>query len=378
MEIELTDKQLEDQKIFKEFTDNEIAPYADRNDNEERTPPETIEKLANKGYLGFVIPEEHGGSGGDMITYGLLCEEIGRGSSSILSLLTVQGMTSLSILRWGDDHQIEKYLSGLAKGEMIGAFGLTEPNIGSDANNVETVAELRNGKYILNGRKKWISFGQIADIFLILAQCNGKPTTFIVEKNTPGFSVHPLSGLMGFRSAMIAELHLNECAIPEENLLGKIGFGFSYVVNYALDFGRYNVGWGCVGLIRAALEASLLYTQSRKQFGALLRKHQLIQQMITDMITDLTAARMLSYQAGYLKDSGDPRTIMETSIAKYFASRAAVKASGNALQIHGANGTSSEYPVQRYFRDAKIMEIIEGSTQMQQMIISRYGYQHFI
>jgi glutaryl-CoA dehydrogenase (non-decarboxylating) len=180
---------------------------------------------------------------------------------------------------------------------------------------------------------------------------------------------------LGVRASMLAELHMEDCRVPKENLLGRVGFGFSHVASSALDYGRYSVAWGCVGIAQACLEACLRYTDERQQFGAYLKDHQLIQQMITDMITNVKAARLLCYQAGFLKEAGDPRAVMETSIAKYFASKAAVQASSAAVQIHGANGCSSAYPVQRYLRDAKIMEIIEGSTQIQQITIARYAEQ---
>jgi len=378
MKIELTPQHVQGQESFRAFLDKEIAPYVDQYDREECVPPETIKKLADVGYLGAIIPKEYGGQGIDAITFGLLCEEIGRCSAALLSLLTVHSMVSHTILRWGTPSQKTNWLPKLATGETLGAFGLTEPNVGSDAKSVESTAVLSNHSYILTGEKKWISFGQVANLFLIFAQSDGKPSAFLVERNRPGFSVEPITGLLGFRAAMLATLRLKDCQIPENNLVGKVGFGFSHVAGTALDQGRYCVGWGCVGLAQACLEACLTYTSERKQFGAYLKGHQLIQQMIAEMITNIKAARLLCYHASYLKEKGDPSLIMETSIAKYFASRMVSKVADDALQIHGANGCSSEYPVQRYLRDAKIMEIIEGSTQMQQIIIAKYGYQQFV
>lgn len=377
MEIELTPQQVQEQERFRAFVDKEIVPYAEQYDQQESMPPETIQKLADAGYLGAIIPKEQGGTEMDAITFGLLCQEIGRGSASLLSWLTVHGMVCQAILKWGSSEQKAHWLPKLATGEALGAFGLTEPNIGSDAKNVETTAVLSDNSYILTGEKKWISFGQVANLFLIIAQCDGKPSAFLVERSSPGFSTEPITGLLGFRSAMLAKVHLNECQIPEDNLVGRVGFGFSHVAGAALDHGRYCVGWGCVGLAGACLEACLSYTSERKQFGAFLKGHQLIQQLIAEMITNIKAARLLCYHAGYLKDKGDPSLIMETSIAKYFASRMVSKVADDAVQIHGANGCSSDYPVQRYLRDAKIMEIIEGSTQMQQIIIAKSGYHSF-
>ena len=378
MKIELTTLQKNEQSTFRSFVDEEIVPYANQCDREEYTPSQLIEKLANRGYLGAVLPKDRGGSGMDMITYGLLNEEIGRGCSSLRSLLTVHSMVSYALLKWGSKFQKECWIPKLASGEVIAAFALSEPNVGSDAKSAETTAILSGDSYILNGQKKWITYGQIADVFLVFAQYEGKPSAFLVEKNSPGLSIKPISGMLGVRASMLAELHLNDCKIPQENLVCRQGFGFSHVASSALDYGRYSVAWGCIGIAQACLEACIQYTSQRKQFGVYLREHQLIQQMLTEMVANVKAARLLCYQAGYLKDIGEPKSIMETSIAKYFASTMATKVASDAVQIHGGNGCSSEYPVQRYFRDAKIMEIIEGSTQIQQITIAEYGYQEYM
>ncbi len=376
--MELTKEQEQAREAFKVFVNEHVAPHADAFDREQRIPEELIMLIAQTGYFGLIVPEQYGGKAGDMITYGLLCEEMGRGSASLLSLITVHGMVAQAILRWGSSAVKERWLRKLAAGEVIGAFALTEPNVGSDAKSVETIAVKKDGEFVLNGTKRWTSFGQRADLFLIIAQCEGKPTAFLLKKDTPGLSLEPIKDTFGFRAAMMAELTMNNCHITEDNLVGRIGFGVTHVATHALDYGRYTVGWGCVGLGRACLEASLSYTAQRVQFGTYLRKHQLIQHMITDMIVSVTAARLLCLNAGYLKDAGDPRTGMETSIAKYFASTMVVKAALDTVQIHGANGISNDYPVQRYLRDAKVMEIIEGSSQMQQIIIARYGYQEYL
>ena len=375
MRIELTQKQREAREAFRTFAELEIAPHADEYDRAEQIPADLIETLSLKGYLGAVLPERSGGLGLDMITAGLLNEEVGRACSSVRSLLTVHGMVSLALQRWGSQEQKETWLPQLASGAKIAAFGLTETNVGSDAKSVETTATPAGNSSVLSGQKKWITFGQIADVFLIFAQSEGKPSAFLVERNTPGLVINPIHGMLGVRASMLAELRLEECCISQENLAGRVGFGFSHLAATALDYGRYSVAWGCVGIGQACLEACLRYTNTRQQFGAYLREHQLIQQMLSEMITNVKAARLLCYQAGYLKDAGDVRAITETSIAKYFASRMAFKAANDAVQIHGANGCSSEYPVQRYLRDAKVMEIIEGSTQMQQINIAKYACQ---
>ncbi len=376
MKIELTKEQLEDQAAFQVFVDEEIVPYAAKNDLEERIPPEVIKKLADRGYLGSMIPKEYGGMDMDMITIGLLNEEVGRGCSSVRGLLTVHGMVALAILRWGTKEQREYWLPQMASGEIIGAFGLTEPNVGSDAKSIETAAVYEAGSYILNGRKKWTTMGQIADIYLIFAKCEDKPTAFIVEKGSSGFSASPITGLIGSRASMIAELFMEDCRIPEKNLVGRIGTGLSHVALFSLDYGRYTIAWGCVGLGQACLDESLKYSRKRKQFGGPLRQNQLIQKMITEMVVNIKAARLMCLNAGYLKEIGDPDSIMETWNAKYFASTVINKIASDAVQIHGANGCCREYPVERYYRDARVNEIIEGTTQMHEVLIATNAFRN--
>ncbi len=372
-------QQCSEQAAFREFVAKNISPFADKWDEEEIFPQDVITKLAQNGFLGAIIPKEYGGLEMDAITFGLLCEEFGKGSISLISLLTVHSMVCQTIIKWGTEEQKKYWLPKLATGEKLAAFAISEPNVGSDPKNIETTVKIgNNGEFILTGKKKWISCGQIADLYLVLAKYEDKPTTFLLPRSSPNLNVTPIKGLYGFRSAMLAELSFDNCSVFEKDIVGRIGFGFSHVANTALDHGRYCVGWGCVGLGQACLEASLSYTAKRKQFGVYLRKHQLIQQMIADMVTEVKAARALCLQAGYLKNQNEPDLIMETSIAKYFASKMAVKAANSAVQIHGANGCSSDYPVQRYLRDAKITEIIEGSSQIQQIIISQYAWHQFL
>jgi hypothetical protein len=251
---------------------------------------------------------------------------------------------------------------------------MSEPNVGSDARQVETSAVRDGDSFILNGEKKWISFGQVADLFLIFAQCEGRPCAFLVPRAADGLSTRDINGLLGVRASMLAELRLTGCRMPQESLVGGVGFGFSHVAATALDYGRYSVAWGCVGIAQACLDACLGHAGERKQFGRLLKDHQLVRRMLSDIMTEVRAARLLCLHAGQLKEAGDPAAITETLIAKYFASRTAMRAAGHAVQIHGARGCSAESPVARYFRDAKVMEIIEGSNEIQQLTIAEYGY----
>jgi len=377
MKIELTAKQREDQAAFRAFVNEEVAPHASRYDQEQHIPSELIAKLARQGYLGATLPEEYGGPGLDLITYGLLNEELGRGCASVRGLVMLQNMIAQTILKWGSQHQKELWLGKLAAGNVIAALALTEPDVGSDARNIETTAIPAGDSYIINGHKKWITLGQIADLFLVFGQCEGKPCAFLLDKNTPGFSIKPIFDMLGMRASMLAELSMKECRIPAANLVGGVGFGIMPVALSALDVGRYSIAWGCVGIAQACLEACIQYTGERKQFGVLLKEQQLILQMITNMMVNVQAARLLCYQAGYSKASGDPSSFMDMMVAKYFASTMAVQVANDAVQIHGANGCSSAYAVQRHLRDAKIMEIIEGTTQIHQIKIAEYGYQAY-
>lgn len=373
----LTKEHIANRERFRVWVDRHVVPYADTYDEQQSTPSDMIMKLSEDQLLGALVQNSHGGTGMDVLSWGLLCEEIGRGSASLLSLLTVHSMMIQTLAKWGTDHQKKTWLPRLASGNKIGAFALTEPLIGSDARNMQSHAIANeDGTFTLHAQKKWISFGQSADVFLLFAKVGDQPAAFLVERGSPGFTIEPISGMMGFRSANLANLKLDGVVLQPESVVGRPGFGFSHIAATALDQGRYSIAWGCVGLAQAALEASMNYAGSRIQFGRPIIEHQLIQQMITDMIVHTKAARLLCLDAAALKLSGEPSLIMETSAAKYYASKVSVENTSHAVQIHGALGVSGENSVQRYFRDAKIMEIIEGSTQMQQIIIAKAGFQN--
>ena len=363
----------EKQEQFKAFVNEYIEPTAHRTDSEQYLSEKVIQDIIINGFWGTEISSDFGGANFDMMTYGLFSEEVGRGCSNVRNLLGVQGMVSVALSKWGTKEQKEKWLPKMAKGEVLSAFALTEPKVGSDAASITTEAKQKDDAYIINGKKKWISFAQSANLFLLFAQFEGQVGAFLIESETPGLEVKPIKDLLGFRGSGLGEITLENCEIPKENLVGKIGFGITYVATYGLVHGRYSTACGCVGLAQACLDASLKYSSTRTQFGKPIAKHQLIQQMLADMMTEISAARALCYRAGSLHDIGDLNTVLETSMAKYFASTVASKAANNAVQIHGANGVSSDYPVQRYLRDVKIMEIVEGSSQIQQQLIAKYG-----
>ncbi len=370
MKLELTQAQRALQARARQFVDARVAPRAAAFDRDQALPPELAAELGAQGFLGGLVPAEHGGQPEDLVAFGLLNEELGRGCSSVRSLLTVHSMVCATLARWGTPAQRQQWLPRLAKGAALGAFALTEPAAGSDAASISTSAVPRGGGYALTGVKKWITVGQIADVFLLFAQLEGRACAFLVPRTAPGLSIRPIRDVLGTRGSMLAELVLEGCEVEAGALVGAPGFGISAIATSALDIGRYSVAWGCVGISQACLEACRTYVNERVQFGKPLHEHQLVRELFTDMVTSTHAARLLCLRAGQLKDKGDPDTVAETFMAKYFASRAAMKSATDAVQLHGALGTSAELPVARYFRDAKVMEIIEGSTQIQQVAIA--------
>jgi glutaryl-CoA dehydrogenase (non-decarboxylating) len=372
MSVELTTEQREARARFRRFVEADVAPAAARSDADERIPDSLVRRLAAQGYLAATVPTEHGGSGMDAVTFGLLNEELGRACSSTRTLLTVHSMVCRALARWGRLDQRLHWLPRLAAGDMVAAFCLTEPGAGSDASAVETTAERIGDRYRLAGHKRWISFGQIASLFLVFARCEGRPVALLVERGTPGLTVTPIRGVLGTRASMLAEIDLDGCEVAAENLVGGVGFGIDAVAAAALDLGRYSVAWGCVGIAQACLDACLTYAGERATFGSLIRDHQLVQRMITDIAVGTRAARLLCLAAGARRERQDPQAVVDTMVAKYFAAGAAVRAATDAVQIHGANGCHADSPIQRLFRDAKIMEIIEGSTQLSQVAIATY------
>ncbi len=374
MRVELAAAEKAARQRFRDFVDDRIAPHADLWDRQERVPATIVDELRSRGYLGAPLPREAGGGGMDAVTYGLLTEELGRGCSSVRSLLTVHDMAAITLARWGSPRLKAEVLPLLARGERLGALAVSEPGVGCDAASVETEARFEGGEVVLEGRKKWTTFGQIADVFVVLARSEKGLAAFLVPADAPGFSRRPIHGMTGTRASLLAEPELDDCRLSADHLLGRPGFGLSHVVGgTALDHGRYSVAWGSVGIAQACLDACLDYTAGRRQGGKPIRDHQLVRRKLTEMIAETRAARLLCYRAGHLRRSRDPGAVPETWIAKYFASRAAVRAANSAVQLHGAHGLNDASPVGRYLRDAKVMEVIEGSTQIQQIVIPDFG-----
>lgn len=357
------------QKYISKFLEVNVMPYVNKFEKQGGFDRVLIREIGKEGFLGANIPKEYGGSNLNMIQIGILNEQFAKASSSVRSILTVQGMLELAILRWGTKIQRNAWLPKLASGELVGSFALAEQEAGSDAGNVQMEAVKSDNHYILNGKKIWITMGQIADLYLVFANCNGKSTAFLVEKS-PSVLVEPVDGLLGVRASMIANLTFHNCVVPKENVLGIEGAGLEYIASSCLDYGRYTVAWSCLGISQACVDLCIDYVKERKQFGVALREQQLIQQMITQMVINTKAVRLYCNNIAKLREEGDPDSIIETWSAKYLASKVANDVVSKAVQIFGANGCFDKYPIERYFRDAKINEIIEGTSQLHEIIIA--------
>jgi alkylation response protein AidB-like acyl-CoA dehydrogenase len=375
MDFEFNDEQTMFRNMAREFSEREIIPSAAEDDRNERYRPDITQKLAALGLLGAPVPQEYGGLGADFISYCLICEEIARGSASVFTTMAVQiSLFQFPLLNWASEEQKKKFLPLTTKGELLGCFGLTEPNVGSDASSMETSATSKDGKWILNGNKMWISNGGLAHWALVFAQTDKSKrhrgtAAFLVERGTKGFSSKEIHGKMGLKASNTAELIFHDCEVPAENMVGQIGDGFKIAMS-ALDSGRLSTGAAAVGVAQACIDAAVKYAQERTQFGKPIASFQLIQEMVADMVVETEAARSIVYRAADLKNKGLP-FIREASIAKYFAADMAVRAAQKAIKIHGGYGYSNEYPVERYYRDATGVSLYEGTAEIQKLIIGR-------
>jgi butyryl-CoA dehydrogenase len=372
IDFELTDEQRLIRETARDFADGELVPRARENDRNEHFDTELVQKIADMGFLGAIVPEEYGGRAVDYRTYALIVEEIGRGCSAMRTVVSV--VTSLvcsSIVRWGSEEQKQEWLPHLCSGEAIGCFGLTEPDTGSDAANLKTRAKEVDGKWRISGGKMWISLGNYSKLALIFAQTDPEKkhkglACFLVPTDQPGFTTQEIHHKLGLKGSDTAELALDDV---EGDLMGEVGEGFKIAMS-ALDSGRYSVAAGCVGICQGSLDASISYSKERTQFERPIGSFQLVQEMIADMVVQTEAARSLVWRAGWLKDQGKPSTT-ETSIAKLYATEAAVKCADLGIQVHGGSGYVDDYPVERYLRDARVTTLYEGTSQIQKLIIGR-------
>lgn len=374
MKLELNDQQKMIKKMVQEFAEKNIAPVAAELDQKEEYPTKILKEMAKLGLLGIIIPTEYGGAGLDTISYAIVVEEISKKCSSTGVITSVHNsLVSHPIMKYGTEEQKKKYLPILAKGEEIGAFAATEPNAGSDLGAMQTTAILKGNKYIINGDKTFITSGSEAGIIIVFAVTDKEAgpkgiSAFIVENTFKGYKVGSIFEKLGINASKTSELIFKDMEVPKENLLGKEGEGFKIALS-TLDGGRIGIAAQAVGIAQEALNESIEYAKQRQQFGRPLAKFQAIQWMIADMATRIEASRYLVYNAAYVKDKGE-RFSKEAAMAKLYASETAMDAVIKAVQVHGGYGYTKEYAVERLFRDAKITEIYEGTSEVQRLVIS--------
>jgi alkylation response protein AidB-like acyl-CoA dehydrogenase len=381
--LELNEEQAAVRELAADFVNREIIPHATAWDRAEQVDRGIVKKLGALGFLGLTIPEEYGGSGGDYLSYVLVTEELGRGDSSVRGLMSVSlGLVTKSINAYGTEEQKRQWLPRLCAGEALGCFALTEPGTGSDAGNLSTRAardgDSDGGHWVLNGAKMFITNGTWAEVALVFARTGGDDpeqaghrgvSAFLVPTDTPGLTRTTIHGKLGLRGQPTAELAFEDVRVPHSAMLGEEGKGFQ-VAMAALAKGRMSVAAGCVGLIQASLDAAVAYSTQREQFGKPIAAHQLVQEMLADIKVELDAARLLTWRVADLIERGLPFRA-EGSIAKLYASEAAVKAANTALQVFGGYGFVDEYPVGKYVRDARVMTLYEGTSQIQKLLIGR-------
>ncbi|MFD9060082.1 acyl-CoA dehydrogenase family protein [Kitasatospora purpeofusca] len=375
MDLELSEEQAAVRELAASFTDREIAPHAAAWDRAESVDRAIVGRLGKLGFLGLTLPEEYGGSGGDHLAYCLVLEELGRGDSAVRGIVSVSlGLVAKSVNAFGTEEQKRHWLPRLTSGEALGCFALTEPGTGSDAANLTTRAVRESdGHWSLSGTKTFITNGTWADVALVLAR-TGEPghrgiTAFLVPTDLPGFTRTEIRGKLGLRGQATAELAFDAVRVPDSARLGEVGKGFT-VAMAALAKGRMSVAAGCVGIARACLDAAVRYAGEREQFGVPIASHQLVQQLLAGIAVDVEAARLLTWKVADHIDRGLPFAT-ESSVAKLFASEAAVRAANNALQVFGGYGFIDEYPVGKYLRDARVMTLYEGTSQIHQLLIGR-------
>ncbi|MEU7064903.1 acyl-CoA dehydrogenase family protein [Streptomyces sp. NPDC053429] len=375
MNLELSEEQTAVRRLARAFTEREITPYAAEWDRAESVDRSIVKKLGDLGFLGLTVPEQYGGSGGDHLAYALVTEELGRGDSAVRGIVSVSlGLVAKTITAWGTEEQKRAWLPRLCSGDALGCFGLTEPGTGSDAGNLTTRATREGDAYVISGSKMFITNGTWADVVLLFARTNEEPghrgvSAFLVPADSPGLTRREIHGKLGLRGQATAELALDGVRVPASAMLGPEGKGFSVAMS-ALAKGRMSVAAGCVGIAQAALDAAVGYAAQREQFGKPIAQHQLVQELIADISVDVDAARLLTWRAADLIDRGQPFAT-EASTAKLFASEAAVRAASNALQVHGGYGYIDEYPAGKLLRDARVMTLYEGTSQIQKLLIGR-------
>jgi glutaryl-CoA dehydrogenase (non-decarboxylating) len=381
IDFELNEEQKAVEKMVRDWAAKTVAPKIHDLDREHRFEPSFLKDMAEMGLLGICIPEEYGGAGMDYVSLGLASEEAEYVDTHLRVILSVHvGLNSMTLWCWGTEEQKQKYLVPQAKGEKIATYGLTEPNAGSDAVGIQTTAVKKGDKYVLNGEKYWISLADVADNFLVIAWTDMEKkknrdhsglSAFIVERSFKGFSSYTMKEKWGILAGNTGGFSMQDVEVPAANLVGKEGEGFK-VAMFALENGRYTVAAGATGLIRACLDASVKYASSRQTFGVPIGQHQLVKEMIAQMVSDYDAARLLWLRAGWLKNLGK-RNNRETSLAKWFATVGSERAASDCVQIHGGNGFSDEYPAGRFYRNCKAAVIYEGTREIHKLMQADYA-----
>ncbi len=377
MNFELTDEQIQVRDMVREFAQREVAPYIQEWDAKGEFHPEVLAKMGELGLLGLPIPEEYGGSGFDYVSLALACEELEYVDTFLRVVMSVHvGLNSLALLQWGTEDQKRRFLIPQAQGEKIATFGLTEPNAGSDAGSIGSTAVLQGDHYVLNGAKMWISLADVADHFLVFASLDRGLkhrglTAFMLERGMDGLTTGTIKGKLGVRAGNTGELAFNNVQVPIANRVGEEGEGFKIAMS-CIDQGRFTVGAGACGLTRACLDASVKYANERHAFGQPIGKLQLVQQMIAKMVAGYETSRLLTLQAAELKNRG-LRNTRETSLMKWYACDAALQSADDAIQVHGSYGYSNEYPVERFWRNARGAVIYEGTREVHTILQAEYA-----
>lgn len=377
MDLRLTDEQRLIQDTVRAFVDDRVMPVANENDMAHRLDMDLIGGMVDLGIMGLPIPEQYGGAGLDFVSEALVCEEIERGESAFRTLISVHvGLNSLTLLKYASEEQKQRYLVPQARGEKFGCFGLTEPEAGSDVVAMRSTAVRDGDSYILNGQKTWISYATLAEHQLVFAKTNPDAghrgvSAFIVERDWPGVTTRDIEHKLGVWAGSTGELFFDDVRVPAANLVGTEGQGFE-IAMYALDHGRFTVAAGAVGVIRACLEKSVAYANTRTTFGQPIAKHQLVQQMIATMVRGYETSKLLVMQAALMKNEG-LRNTRETSLAKWHATEAAFQAADLAIQVHGAYGYAGEYGIERYFRNSRAPVIYEGTSQIHTLLQAEHA-----
>jgi len=359
----------EKRRAFRRFVDEHVRPHATASDRAGRLEPAVVDALRRAGYLGAPLSKAVGGCGMTAVVYGLLTREIGRACSSARTLLTVHDLVGLTLQRWGSARLKAAILPHLAQGGALAAIALSEEDAGSNAAAITTALSQSRDGYRLNGAKRWVSFGQLADWFLVFARWEGRFTALMVPGAIHGLLRRPVTSMLSIRAGMMADIEFHDCEIHPDWIVGRPGFGLSHVGATAIDFGRYSIACGAVGIADACVSASISHARERSQAGSKLIDHQLVRARLTRMVAGARAAGLLCLRAGYLRDTAEPQALIETMIAKYFACGHAAAAANDAVHLFGARGLTDEYPLERFLRDAKALEIIEGSTEIHETTI---------